>query len=85
MEVCLVKRFVPFLITTVIVLLPIALFLTVQRGAFFGSKATTGVSGSTRPARRPRQQRTDVVDATDRLARASQIGPAERRSAPDPG
>ena len=38
MEVCLVKRFVPFLITTVIVLLPIALFLTVQRGAFFRSR-----------------------------------------------
>jgi hypothetical protein len=32
------KRFVPFLITTLVVLLPIVLLLTVQRGAFLRSK-----------------------------------------------
>jgi hypothetical protein len=38
MEVGLMKRFVPFLLTALVVLLPIALLLTVQRGASFRSK-----------------------------------------------
>jgi hypothetical protein len=38
MEVGFMKRFVPFLLTTLVVLLPIALLLTVLRGASFRSK-----------------------------------------------